>query len=363
MKRNKHISRKLISSLLALMLVFVFSAPVTVMAAEPINPEKDASLTIIYKDGDKVIKGAFSIYRVADVNESAKMKLTEQFSSYPVELKGLDQDGWMSLATTLEGYAKRDKIDPVAKATVGDDGTVSVTLKPGLYLVTGEKKKVGSVTYTSKSFMIFLPNSDIDNNTWEYNVNAEVKYEKSRKPVGDPGDDPESVSRKVLKIWDDKGYEDKRPEYIMVDLLCDGKVYDTQKLTAENSWRYTWDNLSEDHDWIVVEKEISDYTTIVNLEGITFTVTNKFNPPDNPPDDPDDPDKPDNPDNPDKPDKPDNPSDNPNKNPTNDNGGKTNKPKLPQTGVLWWPVPVLVSAGLVFCIIGILRRRMNSDEE
>lgn len=36
--------------------------------------------------------------------------------------------------------------------------------------------------------------------------------------------------------------------------------------------------------------------------------------------------------------------------------------KLPQTGQLWWPVPVLVCAGLGFIVVGLLRRREAEDE-
>ena len=35
--------------------------------------------------------------------------------------------------------------------------------------------------------------------------------------------------------------------------------------------------------------------------------------------------------------------------------------KLPQTGQLWWPVPVLVCAGLGFIAVGLLRRREAED--
>ena len=35
--------------------------------------------------------------------------------------------------------------------------------------------------------------------------------------------------------------------------------------------------------------------------------------------------------------------------------------KLPQTGQLWWPVPVLLAVGLLFVILGLLRRRGNAD--
>lgn len=41
----------------------------------------------------------------------------------------------------------------------------------------------------------------------------------------------------------------------------------------------------------------------------------------------------------------------------------TPPPYLPQTGQLWWPVPVLLCAGLFFILIGVVRRRSGNDEE
>ncbi len=38
-------------------------------------------------------------------------------------------------------------------------------------------------------------------------------------------------------------------------------------------------------------------------------------------------------------------------------------PKLPQTGQLWWPVPVLLAAGLLLVSIGLIYRRSNANEE
>lgn len=37
--------------------------------------------------------------------------------------------------------------------------------------------------------------------------------------------------------------------------------------------------------------------------------------------------------------------------------------KLPQTGQLWWPVPVLAAVGLLMIVIGLLRRRSAGYEE
>lgn len=449
MKRNKRISRKLISGLLLCMLVFTLVAPTTVFAAGPIEPNRDATLTVTFKDGTTPIAGTnFDIYKVADTDEYAKMTLTSQFSSYPIETDGLDQKGWQELATTLNGYAKRDNLTVSKTAIIDGNGEFTVTLQPGLYLVVGERKTIGEYTYSPAPFMIFLPGSNTTDNTWDYNVAADVKYTKERKPNPPTPPDPPTpvaVTRKVLKIWDDNGFEAQRPKFVTVQLLCDGKVYDTQELSEENLWRYTWNDLPEEHEWLVVEKELRDYYTKVSLEGITFTITNKYIVPlavDDPPvvkkvigDTPKSPDtfifvfqsnKDTNP-------MPEGSTGKTkeititgsgykeigeitftepgvysytiyekdsgatgytydktvytitytitekdgellvNRKITESNGKEvdapvftnryTEKPILPQTGVLWWPVPILFCTGLLFCIIGTIKWRLRKDEE
>lgn len=44
---------------------------------------------------------------------------------------------------------------------------------------------------------------------------------------------------------------------------------------------------------------------------------------------------------------------------------KPGKPggKLPQTGQLWWPVPVLLFLGCALVLLGLFRRRGNCHEE
>ncbi len=97
-----------------------------------------------------------------------------------------------------------------------------------------------------------------------------------------------------------------------MQLLRDGKVFDTVTLSAANDWRYTWDELDESSKWTVVEKELEDYTVLVTQEGTTFVVTNTY-----------------------------------------DEGTPEN----------WWPVPVLVAGGLLLIVIGVLRRRGNTHEK
>ena len=83
------------------------------------------------------------------------------------------------------------------------------------------------------------------------------------------------------------------------------------------------------------------------------------------PDDPDDPENPEEPDDPDV-DNPDDPTpggdvdpENPGKDtPTSGSGEKDDKPKLPQTGQLWWPVLPLGAAGAGLLAVGAARRKV-----
>ena len=271
---------KRISALLLSLLLGVALLPTTALAAGRIFPAQDASLTISYKDGTKAISEAqFDIYRVADVDEYAHMTLTDTFVPYKDSVSGLsslenmDNDSWLELASTLKVYVQRDSIAPDASGKTGSDGRLMFSrLKPGLYLVLGYQTTTKDYyTYSAVPSMVFLPGEDTVNNDWDYDVMVEPKFSKDYNPPGE-----KVITRKVLKVWDDEGYETIRPTEVIVKLLCDGKVYNTQTLNKDNNWRYTWDNLDPHHDWQVIEKEMSHYSATVTQTGITFTVTNKY---------------------------------------------------------------------------------------
>lgn len=166
-----------------------------------------------------------------------------------------------------------------------------------------------------------LPSWDREANGWVYDVTVNPKY--SSQPESD-----DRITRKVLKVWKDEGNEKSRPEEVIVQLLQDGAVYDTVALNAANNWRYTWENLDGNSRWTMVEKEMDDYTVTVTREGVTFVVTNTYT------------------------------GDTPAAPP-----GKPAEPKLPQTGQLWWPVPVLLAVGLLLVLIGLICRRGIENEE
>ena len=325
MKMNK----RLISICLSLLLVFML-LPVSALAAGRIDLDQDVSLTITYQDHGTPLSGAvFNIYLVATVNAYGELETTEQFKIFNVDIPGKADDTWRALASTLEGYVLRDNIAATDSGKTDRNGQIAFPtggkrLTAGLYLVLGERHTQDGYRYDATPFMVMLPSLDKENNVWSYDVAVSPKFDRSKIP-GSSGDD--TITRKVLKVWEDKGQEKDRPEEVIVQLLRDGKVFDTVTLNAANNWRYTWTALDNGYSWTVVEKETDNYTVEVTQEGITFVVKNTHNE--------------------DIPDEPTTPT----------------KPTLPQTGQLWWPVPVLIAAGLLFVVIGLLRRRGAADEK
>ena len=129
-----------------------------------------------------------------------------------------------------------------------------------------------------------------------------------------------TVTRTVIKVWNDKGYESKRPSSVQVLLLKNGETYDAQRLNSANGWQFTWSNLPQYDDngkeisWSIYEKPISSYVASVSQNGDTFVLTNTFN-----------------------------------------------SQKLLQTGALWWPIPVLVCTGLAFITAGMLSKKKKAQ--
>lgn len=326
--------RKRTLALLAAVLCLLTSVA---QAAGSIDLSRKPTLTMTYRDGKTALSGAkFSIYRVADADETGELTVRSEFDEFDLDIRGKNDRRWREMAQTLESYVLRRGLTPADSGKTDKTGmlafpTQGKTLAAGLYLVIGERHTQGGNDYDAEPFFVLLPTQDLENNEWVYDVSANVKFGKT--PVPDDGD---TVTRKVLKVWDDDGAEDSRPQEITVELLRNGKVYDTVKLSEKNNWRYTWLDLDADARWSVTEKTVSGYTVSITREGITFVVTNTK--------------KPDRTDTPDTPVKPSNPS----------KPSSPAKPTLPQTGAVWWHVEALALSGLVFLILGALDRKTEA---
>ena len=336
--------KKWIASLLAIALCATMLA-IPAMAYERVDTGKKTSLELNYKDEsrDLSISGMeLRIYQVCTMTDAVRFAMTPDFEGAGVAITSdMDAGKWASLANTLASYANtHDEIAPAATLETDGNGTVKFDeLSVGLYLVTGRAVTLSGYKYTPTSFLLTLPNLNTEEDVWEYDVVASNKF--TRKKLNDG---PSTVSRNVLKVWEgDEGEE--RPESVTVSLLKDGKVYDTVTLNETNNWKHSWTGLDSDYQWTLSEVDVpEDYTVLVEQTGNTFVVTNTYEIEIEPPDVPLDP-------------PPEEPGiDIPDDEVPKDDG------RLPQTGILWWPVQLLTLAGIVLFSVGWIKLKRSKKD-
>ena len=300
----------------AIMLIFMIGISCMVMPAyayEDVDTDRQASLSVYFGEDGKGFSGVgFSVYQVAEISGKWEYILTGDFARYSVSFDDLDSSGWRALAQTLDGYAARDGLTPLLTVKTGIDGKFQLTdIETGLYLVTGEQCVYGDAIYTPEPMLVSVPGDTGDGElSYDMEVSCKFSYEKIQE---------DETYRKVQKVWNDGGNAN-RPKEITVQLLQDGKVVDTVTLNQANNWEYTWEKLDSGSRWQVVEKQVPDgYTVSVEQEDTVFVITNTR------------------------------PSELP--------------PKLPQTGMLWWPVPILAIFGIVLVVSGLIIRRKRGETD
>ncbi len=344
-------------------------------------PIKEGITVSVYKVADAEVKNGYVTYKKTPLFEADGEWMEE------VSLDSTETE-WPARAKTFAGYTAKEgftnrknaeeNVDFWIKKTDANGSAKFSDLPRGLYLITVESVKSGRTTYKVSPVLRCLPSLNESGTDWETDqvINyPSSKIEKDTEPGGNGGDSKTSIS--VIKVWKDDGNESDRPDSITVELLRDGKVYDTKQLSKSNNWRYTWNGLSKGNTWVINEvgAPSDKYTVTTVSEGSVFTVTNTHTTDIDDPDTPLDPgpgpgddpgtggDIP--PTNIDDPDVPLDPGMTPDDPTTDiqDPATPTNAVKLPQTGQLWWPVPILAVAGIAFFSIGWLRSRKDESEE
>lgn len=224
--------------------------------------------------------------------------LVGSFSHYSIDLKQ-DVQG---AANALENRILMDGIEADACVTSDSSGKASFSgLESGIYLVVGKEVFQDGVFYMPQVSLVSLSGD----------LSVDLKYEMSDKP-----------SRiHVLKVWK-KDNKKSRPKSIEVCLLrSDGIVVDRVVLNSDNQWSTTWNNLSTLYTYRVMETSVpSGYKESCTREKDTIVLTNTGNFMDK---------------------------------------VKKKDEVLPNSGQLWWPVPVLLFVGLVLFGLG---RHLKNEE-
>ncbi|MCD7778666.1 MAG: Cna B-type domain-containing protein, partial [Clostridiales bacterium] len=198
---------------------------------------------------------SFKIYKIGDFNSSGVFAVDEDFSAYGIDFESSEA------AQTLAAYVERDDIAEEGQASTGSDNTVVFSgLESGYYLILGETYNDGDYIYTALPVMLTVYEGEV--------IEISGKYEMA--DISDNGGDYDYQSVSALKVWSGGSLDS-----IVVQLLCDGEVYDEQALNSSNNWRYTWDGLDLVLSLTDTEKEIpSCYSLSIENDGKVFILLN-----------------------------------------------------------------------------------------
>ena len=344
-------------------------------ARASIDTSGAGSLTIThYSVDNELVENVVShIYLVATIDEDGQYTITDTFkgafSDEDFFNNGYDYDAWKSCvmydsatdSDDLLSFIKTNNIAETANGVSDSSGkTVYSNLTLGVYYVLSDRLSVDGYTYFFANFVYPVPilEKSTDAGGFEINYNPTVSPKKSKTA------NTEVAHCHILKRWNDSGYESNRPAYVTFNIYCDGEFMEQVTLSAANNWYYEW-NKEGLHTFTVEEVYAgSDYygTITVYQDGhdAEFICTNTYTPPsaddsdtpgtttDDTPDDSDDSNIP-------------SLSDLPEVLGAvrDDVAAVLGARRLPQTGLLWWPLPILVIAGIVLIIKGIRKTREN----
>lgn len=294
-----------------LILLVVLMLPFSAHAAEN-------SLTILHSREDAPISGAqFDLYRVDAAHTDAQ-------SAYAAVVKAQQKpDG--SAVTDAAGKA------------------VFAGLSDGKYLLVGQPHRLGDQICEIEMSLLDIPGKDEDGNTLT-NVTVQPKFSLK--------DEESQIEYRVIVLWEDEADPSRRPDEVSVELFRNQALHTTvtihggaepTAITADGyNWRYSWTETDVAAVWAVAEAVPEGYTATYQRDGNTFIIINTLDIPE--PTDPTEPDE---------------------TKPGETQPPETTKPSgpnLPQTGQLWWPVPILALAGMILFLLGWIRRKESRDE-
>lgn len=228
------------------------------------NSKGSIEITLNEKTDNEKIEGAeILLYKVAD----AKSENHNLMFEYIDELKSCNAS-----LNDLETKSKSEEIEKCINENIKSlkqitdiNGTVKYNdLDLGLYLV----KQNNIVEGFSKidSFLVMTPK--ITDNKWIYDIKSTPKTDIIRV-----------IDINVKKVWNTSTSNTndsiKLPRCIEVELLLNDKVIDTVKLSKDNNWSYTWEDLAKSEEYTIKEINVpKGYTPSYQKDNNTFIVTN-----------------------------------------------------------------------------------------
>lgn len=298
-----HVLRR--AALLLCLTLCLLAQPISALAYDDVDINRAVTLALEASFGGEALSGLpVTLHRVATLNEKGWYRLLNAYAGTGVEVNKITGSAWDGAIDALNACAV--DIPPTATATINNGRCTLEGLPQGLYLVNGLAIEQGDWLYSFAPFIVSLPDHSSDGTKWVYDVRVDMKM----------ACEPMLTDIEVIKVWKDTGNADLRPASIEADLFCDGTLYQTVELTAANNWHYVFHDLERAHKWTVQEHVLPNgYTASYSTENGALIITNTLI------------------------------------------VTTTTPPDIPQTGMLWWPVPLLAAIGMTLFVLGYISHR------
>ena len=276
--------------------------------ADAAGLQEETKLTLYYEGG----RNTFHFYKIAEYVGPNQYTVAERFQSYVGKVTGLDRiqdldaEEMKMLSSTLRSITITNGMEPDETLETDDTGKLVWNNTPkAMYLIVGDKTYDAEYIYTPMPVILSVP-YEITEGEWMDNV--EVLHNKMEKK------EREMAARiSVTLVWRNKPSEEDVPEEVEVTLFENDIPYEEEELDEENNWSHTWEDLEPEEEWNVEEEELPDgftYSYVPDDDGIVIINTYE----------------------------------------------EEAEPELdetiPQTGQIWWPVPVLAVWGCSFYMMG-----------
>ena len=264
------------------------------------------SLKVTVNGDEKEVDQASGVSTIATINSLAPYSEPETITAlYTVteeDTANLDKIHNVSIATAEDGTTDKDEDETIlvnrdTSVTVNkiwadnnnQDGKRPETITINLF-ADGEQIKTQSITETTYTFEK-LPTYSDTGNVIIYTVTENAVAEYTTTYSADTftitnTHTPETTSVTVSKVWDDNNDQDKmRPASVSISLINGTDIVNTQTLSTDNNWNYTFANLpkysnGEIIPYTVVENNVPEgyKAEVTGNKEAGFTITNSHTP-------------------------------------------------------------------------------------
>ncbi len=231
------------------------------------SAKSSGTLTLICECKDKPVQGLkWNLYRIGSMSDG-KITLEGEFAKLPVDMSDLSASGLADSASTLREFAFIYKYKSVDNGNSKKDGTVELKYdEAGIYLAAAEVLVDGRTTYFPTPAIFFLDPEKEPQTTI---------YPKIKNEAVLTG---EMQRFQLVKVWENDDNYPTKPNEIVVDIYRNYKFYETVTLSEVNNWSYSWEEETV-AEWTMMERKIPEGCAVVYKDnGRQYIVVNTYVP-------------------------------------------------------------------------------------